>query len=135
MLYNHIMTATQDIELDNTMQVSKQWAQAFGSKLTLIHAHSSLMQKSVVHSSPLLSQIDVGTYHSIRYRLEILSGQFHGVDTETKVVVGRPKAVILENATKQKVDLIILGRKKGSRHGFSGRLQPVVPCDLLVVNK
>jgi nucleotide-binding universal stress UspA family protein len=117
MAYKHILVAFDGSNLANkALQHAAKIAEAFGSKLTVVHAYATPMLNSgdmLITAPPEWAQEYIDHAGKV---LDSAKAQVpNGVTAEFKTVEGYPAQVILDTAEAVGADLIVMGSR-----GLSG---------------
>ena len=102
----------------HALERAKEYGEAYGSKLVLVHAVEPIIQPveyAIVPSE--MAEINLRQVAASKKRLEeVKSGlESEGLDCEIEVKLGRPWQVIVDTAKAKKAELIII-----PTHGYGG---------------
>ncbi len=117
-VYKHLLLSVElDSPCDELPVVrGKQLAQEFGAKLTLVHAVEHMSSYGAAYGVAAGADIEEMLIDNAKEAMTKL-GKKMGVDSEHQVIkVGPAKVIILEEAERLKVDLIVIGSH--GRHGI-----------------
>ena len=138
--YKNIIIAFDDSKYSKAALVEAlHWAQAHGSKVTVVHAVYHDSEEFTVSSSRFEKQLRAGR-NACEKVVGECSGEFD-VDINYLIREGEPHDVINTVADELGADLIALGTygRRGLRKMIMGSVTasviPDAPCDVLVVNK
>lgn len=139
--YQHVLCAV-DLSAENRLVAARaaELAQQNGAKLSLLHVVEyipiDLANELVL---PQQQEIEQQLVARARDSLAALVAELNLGDAGQMVTTGSTKAEIIDQATAQHADLIVIGRH--GRHGFSRLLGSTAnavlhhaPCDVLAVH-
>jgi universal stress protein A len=124
----------QDITTKTAVQVAKR----SHAKLFVVHAIEPLHAYGVAEAYPMIEEVEGQIKNEVRECLHKLGEKYGISPSEQLIETGSPVSVILENAKKLNVDLIIVGSH--GRHGIrlllgstSNAVIHLAQCDVLAV--
>ncbi len=139
--YRHILLATDFSEhAERAAERAKELADLYQARLTLLHAVEDLVLYDEFYDPVIPDRLEVDQERLNRGHemLVKLAERIGAKEAHSEARLGYPKAVILEYAEEQKVDLIVVGS-----HGHRGLARLLgstaralvndAPCDVLRV--
>jgi len=137
--YKHILLAVDlHPDCEQTTDHALTLAKEHQAKLSIVHAIEHINVFGLAQAYPTVFELQKEMVEHAQEELAKFKEKFHLEDSNMIVEIGSPKIVILEQAQKLGVDLIIVGSH--GRHGIGLLLGSTAnavlhhaPCDVLAV--
>ncbi|MGE3919833.1 MAG: universal stress protein [Gammaproteobacteria bacterium] len=137
--YKHILLAVDlHPDCETTTDHALTLAKEHHAKLSIVHAIEHINVFGLAQAYPTVFELQKEMVQHAQDELAKFKTKFHLEDANMIVEIGSPKIVILEQAQKLGVDLIIVGSH--GRHGIGLLLGSTAnavlhhaPCDVLAV--
>lgn len=134
--YKHILvTVNLDNEEDDivTLQRAKDLARETGAELTVLHAIDSL-RGCIAFGYSGVTDVEARLRAKALHAMAKLGAEV-GISSDQQVIrLGLPKPVILEEADKLGVDLIVVGNRGHKLGSMASSVLHHAPCDTLAVH-
>lgn len=131
-IYKHILMATDTItNSDDTLDVTKEMAEAGDdTTVSLLYTVPELCSTGLEYQLPTIIEIENRMICVAKERLTAAANAHDIYSDDEMVAMGAPSQLILEQARKKKVDLIIVNKDNQQAALLIG----AAPCDILAVH-
>lgn len=131
-IYKHILMATDTItNSDDTMDVTKELAEAGeDTTISLLYTMPELNSNGLEYTLPSIIEIENRMICVAQERLAAAANAHDLYSDDEMVAIGASSKLILEQARKKKVDLIIVNKDNQQAALLIGK----APCDILAVH-
>jgi nucleotide-binding universal stress UspA family protein len=130
-IYKHILMATDSItNSDDTLDVTKEMSEVSGTTVSLLYTVPPLNTSGLEYQLPSIVDIENRMICIAKERLMAAANAHDIYSDDETVAVGVSSKLILEQANKKKVDLIIVNNDNQQAASLIGKAQ----CDILAVH-